>query len=197
MIENIFPIKIYKTKFDGNLTDLKSIVIPRLDSVFEKTKTNNQGSMRGGLCSYNAVRDLQHWPELKPYIDFLQEHAEIYWKELGYKKEPKISEMWANKYSPGSFIDIHNHSPIAITVSFYLQKPANSGNICFVNPLETLLKHQPFSELDDRNNYHRMFNYNVEVNEGDVIMFPGWLQHETMPNDSEFDRIIIGTNINI
>lgn len=197
MIENIFPIKIYKTKFTGNLEELQSILIPKLDSVFEKTKSNNQGSMRGGLCSYNAVRDLQNWSELKHYIDFLQEHLLIYWKELGYRKEPKIAEMWANKYTPGSFIDTHNHSPVAVTVSFYLQKPTNSGNICFVNPIDTLLKHQPFRELENKNSYHKMFNYEVDVTEGDVVMFPGWLQHETVPNDSELDRIIIGTNVNI
>lgn len=195
MIEHIFPVKIYKTQYTGKLEELKSTLIPKLDSVFEKTKLNNQGSMRGGLCSYNAVRDLHSWPELSPYIDFLNKHLPIYWKELGYKKEPVIAEMWANKYSQGSFIDTHNHSPITVTASFYLQKPVDSGNICFVNPLDTLLKYQPLEDLDNRNIYHKMFNYEVDVKEGDVVMFPGWLNHETQPNNSNLDRIIIGTNV--
>jgi uncharacterized protein (TIGR02466 family) len=132
---------------------------------------------------------------LKPYIQFLQHHLEIYWAELGYKGYPKIIETWANKYPTGSFIDRHNHSPVPITVSFYLKKVNNSGNLCFINPLDTLLKHQPFTELTDRNNYHKLFNYEVDVNEGDVVMFPGWLNHETLVNNNADDRIIIGSNI--
>ena len=91
--------------------------MPELDSVFEKTKLNNQDSMRhGGLCSYNAVRNLHTWPQLQSYVDFLKTHIDIYWKELNYdlNRQPQIFEMWANIYKHGSFIDIHNHSPIQL-----------------------------------------------------------------------------------
>ena len=197
MIKNIFPIKIYKTNFAEDLEKLKSILIPKLEPIFEKTKLNNQGSMRGGLCSYNVARDLHHWPELKQYVSFLKTHISLYWNELGYGDTPKITEMWANKYPPHSFIDTHNHSPIPITVSFYLQKVENSGNIRFTNPNDTILKYQPCIGLTDRNNYHNMFNTEIDVVEGDVVMFPGWINHATSINNSTSDRIVIGTNITI
>lgn len=197
MIELIHPIKIYKTKYTGDLARLKSVVIPKLNEVFEKTKSNNQYSMRyDGLCSYNVVRNLNQWDELQPYMSFLKEHLDIYWKELGYNQrcKPNIVEMWANMYKQGSFIDAHNHSPIAITASFYLQKSCNSGNIVFEHPLETLLKHQPIN-YDDVDSYGTLFDKEVIVEEGDLVMFPGWLRHKTTPNLDNTDRIIIGANV--
>jgi len=198
MINSFFPVKIYKTEYTENLKALKKSLLPKLESVFEKTKLNNQDSMRGGgLCSYNAVRDIQHWPELKTFIDWIQPHIELYWKELGYdiNRKPVIFEMWANRYDQGAFIDLHNHSPITITASFNLSKESNdSGNIVFENPLETLLKHQPIdhSNID---NYGSWFQEEIDIKEGNLIMFPGWLKHKTTKNTSKKPRIILGCNI--
>lgn len=196
MITDIFPLKIYKTKYTGDIEALKAALLPKFESVFNATVADNQGSMRGdGLCSYNVVRDLFTWPEIKPYLDFLNQEAAIYWKELGYYETGhKIFEMWANKYTTGSFIDVHNHAPIPITASFYLQKSKNSGNIAFENPLSTILKHQPVG-FKNRSAYATLFDYEVDVEEGDLVMFPGWLNHKTLPNQDTSDRIIIGTNI--
>lgn len=195
MIEDIFPIKIYKTRF---VLKNKDLLIDQLEEVFKQTEKNNQGSMRGaGLCSYNAARSLQKWSELKDLSEFLIDESKKYWNELKYDKtrSPSIYEMWANRYERDSFIDEHNHAPIPITVSYYLKKPKNSGNIVFVNPLEDLLKHQPFDLLKDRNMYHTLFNSEIAIEENDVIMFPGWLRHKTTPNASLDPRIIIGANL--
>ena len=32
------------------------------------------------------------------------------------------------------------------------------------------------------------------VKTGDLVMFPGWINHKSLPNESDEDRIIIGTN---
>jgi len=197
MIDLIHPIKIYKTKYTNDLKLLQNSILPKLTTVFEKTQLNNQDSMRNnGLCSYNVVRDMHTWIEATPFVTFLKEHLNIYWQELNYDiaRNPVIHEMWANRYQQGSFIDMHNHSPITITCSFYLQKSTNSGNIVFENPLETVLKHQPINH-QDLDNYGKWFQTEVAVDEGDLVMFPGYLKHKTTPNLDSTDRIIIGANV--
>jgi uncharacterized protein (TIGR02466 family) len=194
MINEIFPIKIYKHQ-TGDVDKLFDSIKPWLDESYEKTLTNNQGSIRNnGLCSYNASRDLHKNIVFKPVVDIINYHVNIFWKELNYNHIPFIQEMWTNRYSSGSFIDVHNHAPIPLTVSLYLKK--ESGNIVFENPLETILKHQPYKQLQDRNSYHTLFDYELEINAGDIVIFPGWLKHKTLPNDSNHDRIMIGANIN-
>ena len=195
MIEHIFPLTFYKVSL-GDTNSLLESLSAFLDESYDKTINNNQGSMRGGLCSYNSSRELHLNPAFKDITDVIFQHVNIFWKELGYNHTPYIYEMWTNKYPPESFIDAHNHAPIPLTVSFYLKKETNAGNLVFENPLEALLKHQPIKALQDRNAYHTLFDYEVKVEAGDLVIFPGWLRHKTQVNNSNSDRIMIGANIN-
>ena len=193
---DIFPVKIYKTQYDGNIELLKSSVLLRLQECHNKTTEFNQGNMRGnGLCSYNVMRDLHTWPELKELVNFINEHAWLYWQAIGYdqKKRPGVYEMWSNVYKHDSFIESHNHAPIHMTASFYLQMPKDGGNLAFEHPNATMLKHQPFDLNGIR--YGATFEHEVNIETGDLIFFPGWLTHKTKPNMSTEDRIIIGANV--
>lgn len=198
-IKKIFPTLIYKIKYDGDLEKIKNNIIPKFSEIFNITKYDNQGSMRGnGLCSYNVKRDLYLWDDLKEIKEFIEKNSQLYWESLGYRTDqiPSIAEMWINSYLKDSFIDLHNHSPQLLTASFYLSKPKNSGNIIFENPMSDILKYQPYERMINRSLYHKLFEEEVETNEGDLIIFPGYLKHKTNPNLSDGERIIIGANIN-
>jgi uncharacterized protein (TIGR02466 family) len=193
---DIFPVKIYKTSYTGDLESLKQSILPKLQECYERTTEFNQGSMRGdGLCSYNVMRDLQTWPEMQPLVEFINAHAELYWQALGYdaNMRPGVFEMWSNIYKHDSFIDAHTHAPIHLTASFYLQMPENGGNIAFEHPNAVLMKHQPYAL--DGIRYGSTFEHEVTVKTGDLVFFPGWLTHKTKPNQSLEDRIIIGSNV--
>jgi uncharacterized protein (TIGR02466 family) len=194
MINNLFPIKIYKASYPYDLQPLIANLIPLIE--FDKTLENNQGSMRGeGICSYVERRDLHELDIFAPVVKFIQTHVLTYWRELNYDPayNPKIEEMWYNIYKEGSFIDLHNHAPRTLTCSFYLSKEFGTSNIVFENPLSTILKHQPY--YIDKNNYHALFEEEVDAQSGDLIIFPGWLNHRTIKNSSTTDRIMIGANI--
>jgi len=197
MIKEIFPIKIYKKQYPGNLQSLQEGLIPKLNSIFEETKKNNQGSMRyGGLCSYNVCNNLSERIEIFDLLDFVKTEVKLFWKELNYIEDDQSKlQSWANIYPPGSYIDAHNHSPVSLTACFYLQKPENSGNIIFENPLTTILKHQPTNALLDLDNYDSLFDREIQIKEGELIIFPGWLTHKTSVNNSKENRIIIGFNV--
>lgn len=194
MINSLFPIKIYKTKFTGDMSSLLGTLEKFIE--FDNTLINNQGSMRGnGVCSYVERRDLHTLPEFKLLVDFITEQAANYWRELNYDDfyKPKIVEMWYNVYKKDSFIDLHNHAPRVLTSSFYLRKTPGVGNIVFENPLSTLLKHQPYQI--NKNTYHTLFEQEFDAETGDLVLFPGWLNHRTNVNTLDEDRIMIGTNI--
>jgi uncharacterized protein (TIGR02466 family) len=141
------------------------------------------------------MRDLHTWPELKEVVEFINHHAHEYWKALGYRKDmkPGVYEMWANRYTPNSFIDYHNHAPIHMTSTFILKREEGAGNIVFENPLETLLKHQPYEVTAE--NFYNLFEEEIEGHAGDLVIFPGYLKHKTRPNASNFDRIMLGANV--
>lgn len=193
---DIFSIKIHKTSYPGDCSYLQQQIIPKLDFVFEETMRDNQGSMRhGGLCSYNVINTLSQYVDLLDLETFITQEAQKFWKKIGYTDSGcKIFKSWANKYPYNSFIESHNHAPIPLTASFNLKKPENSGELVFENPLNTLLKHQPYSELSDISNYHHLFDYKIPILEGDLIIFPGYLNHKTTRNLSDTDRITLGYN---
>jgi uncharacterized protein (TIGR02466 family) len=194
--KEIFPTLIYKTKFPGDVKQILDSILPKLETWFKETKNNNQGSMRNdGLCSYNVKRDLHTWEELKEVVDFINNSSYEYWKSIGYKSNmrPGVYEMWANRYTPGSFIDYHNHAPIHMTATFILQRGEGAGNIVFENPLETLLKHQPYEV--NAENFYNLFEEEIEGEPGDLVIFPGYLKHKTRPNNSSIDRIMLGANV--
>ena len=193
----IFSTKFHKAVYPGDCLKLQKHIIPKLDVVFEETAEDNQGSMRqGGLCSYNVVSNLAERIDLLDLEDFVLTEAKKFWKEMEYTETGcKMFKSWANKYPHNSFIDSHNHAPISLTASFYLQKPENSGDLVFENPLNSILKYQPYKQLTDLSNYHNLFDYKLSVSEGDLIIFPGYLNHKTTVNLSRADRITIGFNI--
>lgn len=197
MLYKLFPTLVHKSVYTGNLAALQSSVIPYLDEVFEDAKNNNQVSMRnGGICSVNTCNKLQEKIDIEDLIDFVSDSVKQYWKELNYiDASVKVHHSWANIYPPGSYIDNHNHSPAPLTASFYLKKPEDSGNIVFENPISTLLRYQPYKGLSDSENYASAFDTVVEVNEGELVIFPGWLMHKTEINNAQDNRIIIGFDI--
>jgi uncharacterized protein (TIGR02466 family) len=195
MVNNLFPVKVYTASYGSNIEPLMSAVDPLLKE-FDAISKNNQGSMRGnGICSYNAKRDLHKLTEFLDLVKFIEHHSQLYWQQLGYDLVyvPRVAEMWFNVYNKDSFIDIHNHAPIPLTASFYLQKENNIANISFENPIITLLKHQPYQI--NRDTYHTLFEEQINSKTGDLVIFPGWLNHKTINNNSDTARIMIGANI--
>jgi uncharacterized protein (TIGR02466 family) len=168
-----------------------------LATAYNKAEINNQGSMRGeGLCSYNVVRKLHNHDEFKSLAQFIETHANTYWQDLNYTahKQPRVFEMWTNVYKKDAFIDTHSHSPIQIVASFYLQQPDHGGDLAFEHPMMQLMKHQPYD--DELIRYHPEFwEYDVPIKTGDLVLFPGYLNHRTRSNNSDQDRIIIGANL--
>ena len=192
---SLFPVQIYKTQF--HFSDVERAALEdRLEQSFDSI-TCNQGFMRNNsICTYNEDRELHKWPELKSYADFISNEVNNYWKELGLDstRPPMLYEMWANKYGKDSYIDEHNHIPIPIVITYYFKKPNNSGNTVFVNPNIDIIKSQPIDGLKNVNDYDSLFESEVPSQEGDIIMFPGWLRHKTRPCPTD-NRIIITTNI--
>jgi uncharacterized protein (TIGR02466 family) len=195
MIENLFPIKIYTVQYPNDMSEMLIAVDPLIKK-FNTIIKNNQGSMRGsGICSYNFKRDLHILTEFADLVKFIETHALVYWRDLGYDLiyTPRVTEMWFNMYNKDSFIDTHNHAPIPLTASFYLQKEDNVANIAFENPLSTMLKYQPFQI--NRDTYHTIFEEQINSKTGDLVIFPGWLNHKTISNSIDIPRLMIGANL--
>lgn len=195
MIQNLFSIPIYKVKYPDSLEKEESLIRELFLKHSRDIETGNLSLMRnGGMSCAKVLENLHLDPNFKNVASFYQEHAEIFWRELNYnhKRLPRLYTMWANVYPPGAWIDAHDHSPMPLTGSFYIKKSIDSSNLVFEHPLEIILKHQPFAEVRNREQYFKLFEHEVLIEQGDLVLFPSYLRHKTRPCTSSEDRIIIG-----
>ena len=71
---------------------------------------------------------------------------------------------------------------------------ANSGDFQIKMPVSRIQEGYGFSYDILQNNIFNSRTYNASVKTGDIIIFPGWLEHQALPNEDESPRIILGTN---
>lgn len=189
MIE-LFPTKIFKKQIDVDYD--KDAVLDYLTKYLEMVKPNTGDLSGNAKGTHDVNKDMHLAPVMKPIVDFANRCIAEYWDQLEYSSDwhPTIYQMWCNTYFNTGYARAHNHSPFPMSGVFYFNKPA-TGNIYFVDPNEKLLAMQPLNQ--DRRHVH---NYKeVEVTTGDLILFPGFLDHGTLPNETDEPRIILGMDI--
>jgi len=190
----LFPTVVYKNFYD-KVNDLRYNLFSKLDSVFSDTIDNNNVFMKQGtLCSYNSNSYLhKEFPnETKEVVEFVEAAAREYWRECQYHAEltPYVFQMWANTTPQGGYVEPHLHGNMPFTAVLYVDASPEQGNIIIENPLDMVLMTQPISP-----EVKYPMGEELEVNTGDLIIFPGYLKHRVLPNTTDRDRLIIGFNI--
>jgi uncharacterized protein (TIGR02466 family) len=193
MITELFPLKIYQTTY-SKVDEIKHSLFPKLEHLWEPSLADNQQFMRDGtICSYHTSANIhKDFPtETRDIVLFANKCAKEYWKELDYYDglEPFVAQVWSNKTPKGGWIHSHIHLSIPLTAILYVDASPEQGNIIFENPNDMLLAAQPI-------NYRKkiQFEHEMEVNTGDFVIFPAFLRHKVLPNNTDRDRLILGFN---
>lgn len=102
----------------------------------------------------------------------------------------KIRNSWMNIAVENSHHDYHNHPGYTIAGTYYFRVSELQGGINFNNPNLMMYSHQfPASASSPG-------SINITPTDGEVILFPAWLQHSTDANMSTTEeRISISFNL--
>lgn len=181
-----FPLPIYQ-----NFIDKDSFNIIRDDTY--KFIKENQGLFESiWLC---PTKTTQHHPKLKNIQSRVLEnqikiHVENYFKVWNFNKlrNLQIPEIWVNIAKTNEYQEEHNHGSYLFSGVLYINTNKSSGNFQFSNPLpsENILLH-------DSNIFPKYFSIQPQNNM--ILLFPGWMNHRALPNNSDEDRISISFNI--
>lgn len=101
----------------------------------------------------------------------------------------QISNSWFNIMGQGKQVKPHRHEISVISGALYVEAPEGSVGLNFHSPLaqcrmaEMLLGSNEYNE-----NFHT-----VECKEGQLILFPSWLEHSTELNHSD-RRVVVSFN---
>tara|TARA_B100000131_G_C17909657_1_gene529822 strand:+ start:79 stop:780 length:702 start_codon:yes stop_codon:yes gene_type:complete len=203
---NPWPV-IFRKKYDFDFENkLKGKVIDSLKASDQFIKSMNvptpekNGGVTSVVLSMNPeYSDPHEWPEFAEFEQFVMRSAtEVIRKwncDPGCQRS--VMKSWINVHPQGAYTEEHNHFGALIAVAAYLYVPKNGGNLLVKNPLNSYKFSEPihrqyFSEAEGRDG---MEWSPIEVTTGDVLFFPGWLNHKTQKNMSRENRFVMSWNI--
>lgn len=159
---------------------------------YENLDSGIRVSNVGGHQSYNInLND----PTVKKLSSTIENNVLNLCNELKVKSKTKISSMWYNINKKGNYNNAHSHSGF-ISGIFYVKTNSDSGNITFRHPAQL---HPYFMKNVVVEEYHPAIanEWFFQPEDNDLFLFPSYLEHYVLPNNSDEDRISFAFNIDI
>lgn len=185
MIVDIFKNKKYYKIQYPKYEELGTELIPRIEDYIQQKgpKYFQFWKMKnGGLTCYPQDLINENWADLLDDVNnFTVNHAKLYCNEIGYYKgkEPYVKNQWFTYYPANAYFDYHRHTGVIVTAVLYLRKPVDGGNLL-------LCDNQKGGIIEE---------VEIPVEEGDLLFFPGYLNHKSQPNLTNSLRSTISTDI--
>lgn len=196
----LFPVNIYKIKVT-NHDRIKKHLMDNVYPHFEKYGPNDP--IQNTLTDYGFMKDAAycHWPYL---IDWYKPDIYSILEEIGFnfKNHPwKVKiKGWYNFSTSNNAAFVHDHTGGPTTIQFSAVHYVSLGNgsfpTVFNNPWGKLSKATtPTKNFDFLPPYFCEFSRIPEVEEGDLVLFPSWLDHFAPRFDSKNLRVTTALNI--
>jgi uncharacterized protein (TIGR02466 family) len=135
---------------------------------------------------------LHQEPLFKNFTDFVQLQTEWVMSQMGFQPQAQITSLWTTLQPPGGRHHRHAHGNSFLAGVYYLSGAPETRGTTFYNPAVASQVIIP-ARIPGLNLMiaHR---YVKEFVPGQLVIFPAWLEHQTDPNLTQQDRIILGFN---
>ena len=191
----LFSEPIFKYKFDNYEelnTELLNYIYGLRDEDVEGIKRSNKGgwhSKNFNLSDKNSIQ-LKFALKLQPYI--IKTFENFGWKIKD--KNIRISEMWAIINKKDDFNVVHTHPNCYLSAAYYVKAKKNCGKFEVEHP--NIAKRYFFPEIEKINELN-LEVASIDIEEGDLLIFPSYLPHKVSQNNIDEDRIVISFNVDI
>lgn len=192
--ENSFSIKIYRKKLnDIDKKNIEKEIENCSKDIYSSDFMKKNVFAEKNLPSIN--QPLFSDPEFKQ--NFIEEEniftlkqqilncANEYLKEYNSLISPSSLKLKTSSFVycfENNWGHLHNHARCKIAGVYYYKTTSLSGK---------LRLHSPLQFIENFNN-----NYiDIDPEEGSIVLFPGWMWHEILPNKCKETRISIGFNL--
>lgn len=188
MIKLLFPTYLLEEQLTGEVLDN---VTSELDLLLENLKFNLDPEDDTGklLISEEGIKrsnNVISRYNLK-YLDReIQRCANMYLKETNTIPATEFKTFIAVMTSllPGADSTKHMHRPDCLVVVYYHRVPENGGNIRLFSPIQ-YKEFQKETVID------------ITPTVGKILVFPGWLFHEVLKNNSDSIRYSIAITMQV
>jgi hypothetical protein len=111
---------------------------------------------------------------------------------LSINNDIVLTQSWSTINYTNSKHHEHDHPNTFISCVLYLK----ANKVKFVLKKEKSILQEGFNFNYSINNYnvHNSSIWELEINSGDIIFFPGWIKHYSSENMDKEEKILIGAN---
>ena len=136
---------------------------------YELQKKDPDTELRSVVRGWQSRQNFHELEEAKPWLN--------------------LDTAWLNLNPQHAENKVHIHPGADLSGVYYVKKPENSGGIVLYDPrVQIYPVRTPKNEM-------RKDRFEINAKAGDLLVFPGWLQHSVDTNMSKEDRISISFNL--
>ena len=155
------------------------------------------GDVRGHEFLHNDLA-------FSPLFEAFENTVELYLQQMGLDASQLnlyFTRSWAVVAGAGERVNRHAHLQSHLSLVYYLQKPESGGRIAFLHPsppnefVPGLFETKMASLFSGPRNPTNSNNMIVDVNEGDVVIFPSRTEHTTEPHKSSLAFLSLRTSL--
>ena len=173
------PVAIY---------DLSHLVSEEINNILQGIGYS-QNDLVDGI---RGNQDPSKIPALKPLYDAFQNCVDDYSDQIGIERS-KIYESWMNILTMHGSVGVHRHYSAVISAAYYPYVDVGSAPITFVSSTEGFRMLDVEHTVKNATGTYTSNVQNIEAKTGQLVLFPGWLQHYVPPNKTDL-RITLSFN---
>jgi uncharacterized protein (TIGR02466 family) len=194
-IYKLFPEPIFKYKLK-NFKDLNEELSKYIYELKNEDKEGLKKSNKGGWHSKNFNLGFNDTVQNKFALE-IQKYIVNVFQNLGWKTKNvpiRIKEMWAIINKSENFNVIHTHPNCYLSAAYYVKAPKNCGKFEVECPNNA--KRNSYPEIEKKNELN-LGVISIDIDEGDLLLFPSYLPHKVGINQSGEDRMVISFNVDV
>ena len=106
-----------------------------------------------------------------------------------------LTQSWCAMNGKESSHHLHTHPNTILSCVYYANASHDDGGELQLKFQRSRLQEGFFFSYERKEpNIFNTRATDIKVKTGDIVIFPGWVDHQSLPNKSDDERIIIGTN---
>ena len=106
-----------------------------------------------------------------------------------------LTQSWSAINGKDSTHHLHTHPNTILSCVYYANASQDDGGELRLKMQRSRLQEGFYFSYEKKEpNIFNSHVTDIKVKTGDIVMFPGWVDHESLPNKSDEQRLVIGTN---
>jgi len=202
------PLGLFETPLAyGNLTDGDAL-ISELERLIRQSKDHSPGLARSNIGGWHSDTDMLEWGG-QPAQKLAQTAINIA-KRMSHFQDSSVADrewlvrMWANVTPAGGLNHLHSHPGNLWAAVLYIdmgyeteQESSNAGGSFYLEdprfPMAAM--RDTAFRMRGADGEPQQYQTEIELQRGNLIVFPAWLRHGVRPYTGKRERISVAMNI--